>query len=139
MYDESIRGTWEKRQELEDENEATARAALTNKKWNLYLQKPKCVSCPEDGFQGMLLKALQHGSRHTNTVSLVERVWRAAVDFQLRNQYIMPEKKKMDVVCAAKPKKDLLHAKSYRPITNCTTMYQCVTGTCIERLMGPLQ
>jgi hypothetical protein len=56
-------------------------------------------------------------------------VWRAAVNLQLQEQYVLKEKKKFDVAMAEKPGQDSLEAKSYRPITCCTAMYQAVTGT----------
>ena len=50
----------------------------------------------------------------------------------------MLEKKKCDVVMCGKDEKDLTEAKSYRPVTCCTAMFQCVSGTFLTRLFGPL-
>ena len=37
-----------------------------------------------------------------------------------------------------KDDKDLTEAKSYRPVTCCTAMFQCVSGTFLMRLFAPL-
>jgi hypothetical protein len=60
---------------------------------------------------------------------MVLMMWRAAVDIQLKEQYVLEAKKRFDVTMAEKAGKDPLDAKSYRPNTCCTAMYQAVTGT----------
>jgi hypothetical protein len=108
---------WEKRQRKENENAKLARERITTSEWEDFIKRQKCVACPEDGFQGALLAALHTGSKTAKTESIVLMTYRVAANYQLREQFILPDKKKCDIVMAPKPGKDLREGKSYRPIT----------------------
>jgi hypothetical protein len=71
MYSPEIRHIWEQRQTLERENAKLATKRTTTSEWKDFMRKQKCVSCPEDGFQGALLAALYAGSKANDAESSV--------------------------------------------------------------------
>jgi hypothetical protein len=138
MHAPEVQHMWYERQKTERENAKLAKEKITDKEWKDFMRRQKCVSCPEDGFQGALLAAIYAGADSQDLNSSVLMTYRAAANYQLRKQLVLPEKKKCDIVMAPKPGKDPREGKSYRPITCCTVMFQLVTGTFLTRLMKPL-
>ena len=54
MYSPEVQHMWYKRQRRERENAKLATKNITDKEWEDFMRRQKCVSCPEDGFQGAL-------------------------------------------------------------------------------------
>jgi hypothetical protein len=117
MYCKEIKQTWAERQQYRERNVELSTRPTTEAEWKDYIRRQKCVSCPEDGFQGAFLRAFKKGETVTGQKSMVLMMWRAAVDIQLKEQYVprvLEAKKRFDVTMAEKAGKDPLDAKSYR-------------------------
>lgn len=81
-----MRYIWEQRQALERENAKLATKRITKSEWKDFMRRQKCVSCPEDGFQGAILAALYAGPKANDAGSSVLMIYRAAANYQLSQQ-----------------------------------------------------
>ena len=88
MYCKEIKQTWAERQQYRERNVELSTRPTTEAEWKDYIRRQKCVSCPEDGFQGAFLRAFKKGETVTGQKSMVLMMWRAAVDIQLKEQYV---------------------------------------------------